>query len=177
MFFDTETRKKNTNIVVNYLSSLLNVIPLNDYKKGILLIIVHLIILYIIISNVIIHKTNEVYYIFIIAWLSIIYFNYYFHGCFMVKIERKLLNNKSWYGPITLLSYPFSFFIEPNKENLNNITKYLVITPITCISIYRLIKSGNKINYIIAFIILLFCFPLLFVHPQKNIFELFMNYL
>ena len=63
------------------------------------------------------------FYFLTFAWIILISSNYYFHGCILARIERELLQDENWVGPINITLYPLHLYYKPNKQILNDYIK------------------------------------------------------
>ena len=116
-FFDKEIRIKNTNLVIDKIIKIILPFTFNNKNiAGYIITIIHILFGLTVISNLI--KTNNSYklYIFTIIWIMVIYSNYYFKGCILARVEKKLFNDDNWTGPASLVF----FFTKVNKEYVNS---------------------------------------------------------
>ena len=91
-FFTLENRKRNTNIVCDTIYESIKDIPYILY----IFVISHAIFTIIIAYGIIFTKVRSAF--FIISFLCLIIqltTNLYFNGCFLTKIERKMLGKKN----------------------------------------------------------------------------------
>ena len=170
--FSLETRKTNTQFITDIFSkTLLYIIPNKNIAGGIC-VLLHCVFGLFVIINLIYKPVNKHYHIYAIIWLLIIYSNYYFHGCILARIEQNIFQDKNWCGPINLILHLFSCI---NKTNtcLNNIVKYYVAAPISIILIFKYCFCKNITDKIIGSILAIMLTPLLFIHPQSNMFNYF----
>ena len=152
--------KETTDIVVNYTSNLVNNTQIPDTISPWILVSLHILLIFFIVYKLLTNPINNYYYIYLTVWILIILSNYYFHGCILTRIERNLMNNKEWMGPITLLRH---INIPITKDTVNMYIK--ILSTIVCIGILLKLIKNNKY---ILFSILLFLFtPLLFFKTQS----------
>lgn len=114
-----EERKKHMKYIIDQIDAIKNKIKINDTLFAYLIIVTHTIfigygILYLLLCSV-----DKIYFIFIAFWILLLFFHFYFNGCFLTRIERYYLKNDKWYGPPTLpfllIGYPIS------KNEANNV--------------------------------------------------------
>ena len=114
-----EERKKHMKYIIEQIDAIKNKIKINDTLFAYLIIVTHTIfigcgILYLLLCSV-----DQIYFIFIAFWILLLFFHFYFNGCFLTRIERYYLKNDKWYGPPTLpfllIGYPIS------KNEANNV--------------------------------------------------------
>tara|TARA_Y100000992_G_C21252013_1_gene486389 strand:+ start:811 stop:1230 length:420 start_codon:yes stop_codon:yes gene_type:complete len=114
-----EERKKHMKYIIDQIDAIKNKIKINDSLFAFFIIIAHTIfigcgILYLLLCSV-----DQIYFIFIAFWILLLFFHFYFNGCFLTRIERYYLKNDKWYGPPTLpfllIGYPIS------KNEANNV--------------------------------------------------------
>ena len=107
-----EERKKHMKYIIDQIDAIKNKIKINDSLFAFFIIIAHTIfigcgILYLLLCSV-----DQIYFIFIAFWILLLFFHFYFNGCFLTRIERYYLTNDKWYGPPTipflLIGYPIS---------------------------------------------------------------------
>lgn len=170
--FSLETRKINTQFITDIFSkTLLYIIPNKNIAGGIC-VLLHCVFGLFVIINLIYKPVNKHYHVYAIIWLLIIYSNYYFHGCILARIEQNIFQDKNWCGPINLILHLFSC-INKTNESLNNIVKYYVAAPISIILIFKYCFCKNIRDKIIGSILAIILTPLLFIHPQSNMFNYF----
>lgn len=167
--FDLQTRKEYTRIIVDSVSQKMLCAINNRIVCGRLLVIIHTIMVGYIIFNLITQEINIKYYVCTIIWVVIIYLNYYFNGCILSKIEKEIFQDKMWNGPISVLVYTFCFNGHPSKTIMNNFIKFFMAAPVSIAMIMTYIYNENPIA---IFLVILFL-PLIFIHPQFNIFDYF----
>lgn len=158
--------KQNTEYVVNLLVNLLKTINFNNKFIAGMVAMFHIIFGVFILTNICLCKINTFYNCIIILWLLIIISNYYFHGCLLTRIERNLLISDNWYGPASIFLKCCN--IPQNKNNANNVIKYLIAAPFSTIMITRVFLA--KKYYLVIFLFLLLT-PLLFINSQATLFN------
>ena len=172
--FSLDTRKTNTQFIIDIFSkTLLSIVP-NKNIAGCICVVLHCVFGLFVIINLMYKPVNKYYHVYAIIWVLIIYSNYYFHGCILARIEQHVFQDKNWCGPINLILHLFRV-IDQRKENLNNIVKYYVAAPISLILIFKYFLCKNSTDKIIGSILAIIFAPLLFIHPQSNIFEYFLQ--
>ncbi len=164
--FDLEKRKKYTKCIVETVSNTMVYFIQNKIVAGWILVFFHAIIGLYLMFNLITQEVNSIYHIYTFIWVMVIYLNYFFNGCILARIEKELLQDKSWGGPINLLLF---YKKDKDKETLNNFIKYFIAAPISTIVILKYIYYEDPI----AIFLMMILIPLLFIHSQCNIFEYF----
>ena len=130
-FFTLENRKRNTNIECDTIYESIKDIPYILY----IFVISHAVFTVVIAYGIIFTKIRSIFFIVSFLWLIIwIITNLYFNGCFLTKIERKMLG-KNWYG------FPYTYiFKEPSTTKVNIIFGISIIS-IFMIAIIRIITN------------------------------------
>ena len=171
--FDINTRKIYQKFIVDITSKLFLYFINNNLIAGYLVLFIHTFFGIFLIYNLMIREINILYYIYTIIWILVIYSNYYFHGCILVRIEQSFFQDKKWNGPINMLFYFLHLFYKPNKDILNDFIKYFICAPISTIIILKYIFDHSNINNFIGIILMTILIPLLFIYSQCNIFDFF----
>lgn len=125
-FFSLDNRKKNTKIICNniilFLNNITNNITNNKRYTFLILILIHYFIVLIPFYFVIFSKIDYKFYISIILVFLIFILHFYFNGCIFIRVERKLLNDKNWYGIWNIIFIPLKYLgFEINSNLINNI--------------------------------------------------------
>jgi len=114
-----EERKKHMKYIIDQIDAIKNKIKINDTLLAYLIIVTHTIFIGCGILYLLLCKVDNIYFIFIAFWILLLFFHFYFNGCFLTRIERYYLKNDKWYGPPTLpfllIGYPIS------KNEANNV--------------------------------------------------------
>lgn len=114
-----EDRKKHMKYIIDQIDAIKNKIKINDTFFAYLIIVTHTIFIGCGILYLLLCKVDKIYFIFIVFWILLLFFHFYFNGCFLTRIERYYLKNDKWYGPPTLpfllIGYPIS------KNEANNV--------------------------------------------------------
>ena len=109
----------NTNELFQFVTqttdNVLHSITQHNGTKALILIIFHYLLLYLVILYLMFGKMNRFYTLLILFMLLVLISNLMFRGCFLMKLERKYLNCKDWYGGYHFLEL---FGIELNNENI-----------------------------------------------------------
>lgn len=122
--FSLENRKKNTNLLSNFIIEKLNKLTnSNSTYSFYILILFHYIIVFIpFLYFYFSFKIDYKFYISIIIIFFIFAFHFYFNGCILIRTERKILNDKNWYGIWNILFIPLQMIgVEINSKLINNI--------------------------------------------------------
>ena len=86
--------------------------------KLIILLLFHNISLFFLILYLVIGTNKNIHYIAIIIFFIIFIINYANSGCPLLKLERKYLNTKQWYGGYHALEL---IGVKPTKENVRSL--------------------------------------------------------
>lgn len=113
--------KQLYSLVTQTTETFLNSITHHNGTKALLLIVFHNLFLCLGILYLMFGKMNTLYILFMLFMVLVLISNLLFRGCFLMKLERKYLNNKHWYGAYHLLEF---FGIELNNDNVR---KYFYI--------------------------------------------------
>jgi hypothetical protein len=171
--FDLENRKKYTKCIIETISNILLTIFRNRNIAGSVFVLFHMIGVLFVIYNLIYDKVVSFYYFYSFLWLIIIYSNYYFNGCILARIEKHILQDNTWAGPINLLFYPLHLFYQPNKQIMNDYIKFFWVTPVSSFIILKYLFEDSIFNKMIGLIFIFLLGPLLFVHSQYDLFTHF----
>lgn len=98
---DHELYKQTTHTIDYILSKFSN----DDMTKGYILIVFHNIFMGVLALYLLIGRVASVYYISVLLLLLIFISNVVFRGCVLLKMERKYINSKGWYGGYHILEY------------------------------------------------------------------------
>jgi len=174
--FSLETRKNNTKYVVNGISEFILSFfkrPDRDVRKkiGYGIFVLHLLFGTLLVINLVFSEVN-IYYLFYSAiLLSILFLNYYFHGCFLVKIEKYILQDPLWSGPAEFFLFPLHLFYTPKKDIVNKYVKYFWVIPVTTIMVFRYLFHDSLFYRFIGILLFGLLAPLIFIPSQSNIFS------
>tara|TARA_Y100000389_G_C17467688_1_gene527131 strand:+ start:3705 stop:4127 length:423 start_codon:yes stop_codon:yes gene_type:complete len=108
--FHLETRKKNTKFIVELVKNNAKKIINNDVICGYIIVYMHWVLTGIPLYFILFGKVNIKFYISCFLWLIIFVAHFYFNGCIITKIEKKIWNMSNWYGPWVLLFTPIEYF-------------------------------------------------------------------
>lgn len=171
--FSLETRKKNTKYIIDTVSEWFLQLTGKENNKvaASILILFHMNIMLCLFYNLIVSDVTPLFYFLSFLWMSLISSNYYFHGCILARIERELLQDETWVGPINITLYPIHLFYKPNKLILNEYIKYFWAAPISAFIILKYILDDNITNKFIGAALSSILIPLLFIHSQYDIFS------
>ena len=172
-FFSLESRKKNTKYIIDTISESLFKITgkKNTDDAAKLLIFLHMNVMAFMLYNLIVSDVSILFYFLTFVWIIIISSNYYFHGCILARIERELLQDETWAGPINVVLYPIHLFYKPNTQILNDYIKYFWTAPISAFIIFKYLLDDNTINIFIGIALCVILMPLLFIHSPHELFS------
>jgi len=171
--FDLENRKKYTKFIIQTISNIMIAVFGNKIVAGSLFILFHIVSVLFIIYSIVNDKVVSYYHAYCFLWLIIIYSNYYFNGCILSRIEKNILQDNTWAGPINLLFYPLHLFYTPNKQIMNDYIKFFWATPVSSFIILKYLFEDSFFNKMIGLIFIILLGPLLFIHSQYDIFTHF----
>ena len=109
------------NNIINISQKLLYKLNQNNEINGIIVFILHCLIIGFFALNAIFGKVDHIYLFGILILLGVVFFHLLFRGCIFIKIERKLLDTKDWYGPWTFLFNSVEYYFNDKLSiNLKN---------------------------------------------------------
>ena len=172
-FFALENRKKNTKYIIDTVSEWMLTLTGKENNKvaASIFLLFHMNSVSFILYNLLVSDVSILFYFFTFIWMIIISSNYYFHGCILARIERELLQDETWAGPISISLYPIHLFYKPNKQILNDYIKYFWAAPISLFIILKYIIDDDTTNKLIGLALTSILMPLLFIHSQYDIFS------
>ena len=137
-FLNIEMRKKNTYEWVDYLEKFCTSI-MNKRDSAFLLSILHTFSAIWIALYLCFGDTQTLFYKFnVVIWLIVVGCHFYFNGCLLVRLERKLWNSKTWFGPWMI---PLTFLKQCGYTIGNpNIMFYIVGSITTIVALIRLLS-------------------------------------
>ena len=171
--FDLENRKKYTKGIIQFISNAMVTVFGNRIIAGSLFILFHIVSVLFVIYSIVYDKVVSYYHFCCFIWLIIIYSNYYFNGCVLSRIEKHILQDNTWAGPINILFYPLHLFYKPNKQIMNDYIKFFWATPVSLFIILKYLFEDSLFNKIIGLIFIILLGPLLFIPSQYDIFTHF----
>lgn len=127
MYFNSKLPLDN---IIFFCESKLKIISNDPKMNGFFVFLIHLFIQLVIFYFLFLYPVGVVFYIVYSIWVIILTSIFYFHGCILTKLERKLWNTKQWHGL-------FFFYYNCNDLNLNLSTTFLdnlFICKIICIT-------------------------------------------
>lgn len=126
-----EERKKHMKYIIDQFNIVQKYIEIDDFLFAFFIIITHTIFIGCGILYLLLCKVDNIYFIFIAFWILLLFFHFYFNGCFLTRIERYYLKNDKWYGPPTLpfllIGYPIS---KNEANNVIYVSSFLITTTI-----------------------------------------------
>lgn len=152
--------KETTDIVVTTIASILHTTQIPDTLIPWFVVTIHIVAVFFLIYKLLTAEINNFYYKYLVAWIIILISNYYFHGCILTRTERFLMNDKEWFGPITLLKY---IHVPITKDTVNFYIK--IIASVVCTTI--ILKSFHEKKYSLFLFLTLIFTPLLFLKTQS----------
>jgi hypothetical protein len=175
--FDLENRKKYTKYITETISNIILTIFRNRCLAGSLFVLFHILSTLLVIYSLIYDEIVSYYYSYSFIWIIVIYSNYYFNGCILSRIEKHILQNKTWAGPINLMLYPLHLFYKPDKQIMNDYIKFFWVTPVSLFIILKYLFEDNLLNKMVGLLFITLLGPLLFLPSQYDIFTDFNDFL
>jgi hypothetical protein len=117
--FDLETRKNNTNNLLDFLTKILKIFSDKPEISGLLVFTFHWLCLGIPLIQIGVGKINNLFYLSCFVWILIFIFHIYFNGCILTRLERKLWDTNEWYGPWCFLFKTVELYYDNNKISRN----------------------------------------------------------
>ena len=122
------------NIIESLFDNTFNLFNLKKSTKGLTLIIIHYLTILSILFYLIFGKVNMLFYFITVFLVFVFIINIIYKGCPLIRLERKYINNKEWYG----IYHSYELInIKPNKNNMK-LFSYSSFILFTSIIIYRL---------------------------------------
>ena len=118
--FTLNERKQNTKYLIEKTENVLLNINNNKALSAYYLIIFHWILTGIPLMYIVFGDVNLFYYLCCLIWVIIFILHFYFAGCICTRIERKLLNDKEWWGPWIFYFTPLELIGVKITTNLAN---------------------------------------------------------
>ena len=133
-------RKEHTEKLSTFISSLLNKITFDDSKmSGFLLFLIHWIIIGVPTMYILFGEVNVMFFVSCIIYVIVFLLHLYFGGCILTRIERKLWDTKTWYGPWTFLFLILeSIGVEMSDKRMNYVYN-INATMITLVALARML--------------------------------------
>ena len=131
-----ETRKTHTQKIILFFEEIKNKMDLDTKQFGIIIFMIHILIVVAPVLYLVLGKVNNIFYSCVLFWVGVIYFHFYFSGCFLTRLERHFFKDPTWYGPPIL---PFEMIgIHLNKNQANNFIyiSSIIITIIISIKLF-----------------------------------------
>lgn len=159
-FPDLDTRKQHTKKVIQKYESLLNKITKNKKVKVNITYILHLLFVVLPCFILVFKQINIYFYISLIIWILIVSLHFYFNGCIFIRIERELMEDKTWKGIWTYIFYIFDYLKINVTSTLSNFIFILWGISFTLFVILKLLINNNpsilsKIIKIISMLLLI----------------------
>jgi hypothetical protein len=89
--------------MINYIDTFFSLFSNDNYTKFIISIFLHYTISSIIIVIILLGSINYIWWICYIFAITNCILNLIYRGCLLLKLERKYINDKEWYGPYNIL--------------------------------------------------------------------------
>ncbi len=151
--FELQSRIEITNYILNKFISLSKIVNIESSILGLLVFMIHWFFIAIPLITILVGTINWKFWISICIWISIYIFHFYFNGCILTKIERRLFNDREkWYGPWTPVTGLISLLKgNPTKELMNNVFFCwgILLSIFTLIRIFYYFFKVIKFNYMI----------------------------
>lgn len=137
-----DDRKNHTKYIINKFDNYTSKIIKNKKLRGKLLHYFHIFFVGIIFLIILFGPINIYFFISLLIWIVIMLLHIYFGGCIFIRIERELLDDKSWKG---IWSYFFNMLEYYGYKFTHNISNSIFI----CIGILISFIFFIKIIYFI----------------------------
>ena len=135
VFPNLEARKKHTKYVIEKFNILTEKLIKDKLVRFGLVYSFHIICICCTILTLIFSPINFFFYIQLLVWLMIMLMHIYFSGCIVIRIERELLEDKTWKGVWTYVFDILEMFgYEITNEFSNNI--FICVAIIICFIIF-----------------------------------------
>ncbi len=128
-------REKLYNQTHKYIDDFLSQYFKTNEQKANAIILFHYILMAFVILYIMFGDLSYMYYGLVMFMLYVFITNMLFNGCIFLKLERKYLNNKNWYGLYHILEL---FGITLNSKNIMTFY-YLSIFMLFTVMTYRLL--------------------------------------
>jgi len=138
-----EERKKHTKYLTEITENFLFNITKNNALSAYYLIIFHWIITGIPLMYIVFGNVDLFFYFSCLLWIFIFIVHFYFAGCICTRIERKLLNDKEWWGPWIFYFTPLEL---TGLKITTNLANNIFICWGICLFIIALLKILYNIN-------------------------------
>uniref|UniRef100_A0A6C0KIV9 DUF2784 family protein n=1 Tax=viral metagenome TaxID=1070528 RepID=A0A6C0KIV9_9ZZZZ len=135
MLFNLENNRKLLYQFLDYFYDFFDHLKLNNVWIGFIISFLHYSIITFIIIYFIIGPINSLYYFLIFFSSLLILINIIFNCCPLIKLERKLFDNKQWYG---IYEYEFKLLHIPLTRKNIKISYYLKILVLLIVLFFRL---------------------------------------
>jgi len=132
---DLDTRINHTKYLINNFDKLTDKIIKDKKIKGGILYFFHSCLVISVFLILLFGSINIYFYISLLIWIIIMILHIYFGGCIFIRIERELLDNKSWKG---LWTHIFDFLEYMGYEITNDFSNniFICVAIIICFVIF-----------------------------------------
>lgn len=124
--------KDTINKIVNKIADVSETVIGSRYNAGVVVATIHLIIVALILYLFFLSVSNVGFLLGFIGVIIIIILHVLFNGCFLLKVERVLFNDKKWYNFWNLVIFPLEKIgIDLTKDRI-----YKIVTVVDIIILY-----------------------------------------
>jgi len=143
--FEIKNRKTNREKFISKLENATQVLHNDPYIRGYIVCFIHIILVSIPFYFVITSNSLKIIIISQIALILILLQHFYFDGCWMIRLERRLWNTNKWYGLWTYLFNTIEYFgiVDELNRNMRDNIFFIVYSIILSFGFYRIY---NKIS-------------------------------
>lgn len=139
-FLKDYNRKKTREIFLNKLDNYSKVLHDNDYIRGYLVCLFHITLVSIPFFVIIFSNNIKLIIASQIVLILILAQHFYFDGCWMIRLERRIWKTKEWYGLWTYLFYILENLGFKLNRNSRDYIFYIVYSFILSIGFYKISK-------------------------------------
>ena len=115
-----DDRKNHTEYIIKKFDDSTSKIIKNKKLRGNLLYYFHLFFVSFIFLIILFGPINIYFFISLIIWIFIMLLHLYFGGCIFIRIERELLDDKSWKGIWTYFFNILEYYDYKITDNISN---------------------------------------------------------
>lgn len=137
---EINNRKKIRDKFLDNIDNATRLIHYDNHIRGYLVCFLHILLVSIPFFFIIFSNNLKIVSISQLILILILIQHFYFDGCWMIRLERKIWNTKDWYGLWTYLFKSIEYFgIKLNRNSRDNIF-FIVYSFILGIGFYRIFK-------------------------------------
>lgn len=138
--FEYKNRKNVRESFINTLADYSTILHKDEYMRGYIVCFIHILLVSIPFLFVMLSNRLKIVIISQIILLLILFQHFYFDGCWMIRLERKIWNTNEWYGLWTYLFNIIESFGYKLNRNSRDYIFFVVYSIIIGIGFYRINK-------------------------------------